>query len=68
VVKTVLAIEAAASEISNVLLSADRNRDNSVCIATGYKMDGRSSTPGRGKIIFSLYTPIVQTSPHAILL
>jgi hypothetical protein len=42
--------------------------DKSVCIATGYGLDGRGSIPSRGKKLFSSEQPPTQWVPGTISL
>jgi hypothetical protein len=44
-----------------------RNRDSSVGIATGYRLDGRSSIPGRDKIFSSPQRPDRLWGPPSLL-
>jgi hypothetical protein len=42
----------------------NQSRDNSVCIATGYGLDDRGSTPGRDKIIPRLHNVQTYSGAH----
>jgi hypothetical protein len=37
------------SLVATIYVFKPRNRESSVCVATGYGMHGRDSNPGRGK-------------------
>jgi hypothetical protein len=47
---------------------SSKSRDSSLCIATGYGLDGRDSIPGRGKrLFFAASRPAVEITQPPIL-